>query len=280
MIVDPGRPLDPGFASAYSLGSAQHDSSTDPPTEAGRRGRPAPGQSGGLGLTSAPASADTPDSAAGGEWDASPAHSAIDDSVQAYLDSICKVPLLTREQEVRLAMRMDHTRKRLRRYLLRANFVMRDVVALLRRAERGDQRLDRVVQFAVSDRLEQHQIRGRLPHNLRTIEAILEANEQAYQGIADCTSRRQRRARWRNLHQRHGRAIRLVEQLGVRQEFLAGYIEQLRSLYQCVATLRTSNVGEDRQRRASILRSVQLGEKSLGRLVEKIDEADAGYELA
>ena len=46
---------------------------------------------------------------------------------------------------------------------------------------------------AVSDRLEKHQILGRLPHNLATVEALIEENEQVY-GAAFKT--RSERRRW------------------------------------------------------------------------------------
>jgi hypothetical protein len=104
----------------------------------------------------------------------------IDDPVRLYLQEIGRIPLLTRKQEVDLARQIETARRRFRRELLECDYVLRMAVGKLRRMADGDSSFDRTVQSAVSDRLEKHHILGRLPHNLKTLEAVIERNEEDY----------------------------------------------------------------------------------------------------
>ena len=51
---------------------------------------------------------------------------------------------------------------------------------MLNRVHRGELPFDRTVQVSVTDRLEKDQILGRLPHNLATLEVLLERNAEDY----------------------------------------------------------------------------------------------------
>ena len=75
---------------------------------------------------------------------------------------------------------------------------MQTAVKVLRRVHDGELPFDRTVQVSVTDQLEKHQILGRLPHNLRTLETLLKRNQRDY-NLATSKSRAagQRRAAWR-----------------------------------------------------------------------------------
>ena len=104
---------------------------------------------------------DTPDS-----------ESWSDDPVRMYLTQMGEIPLLTRQEEINLARRIETTRTALRRRLLACDFVIRAAYQVLSRVHRGELPFDRTVQVSVTDRLEKEQILGRLPHNLRTLEIM------------------------------------------------------------------------------------------------------------
>lgn len=155
------------------------------------------------------------DAAPSGELAADTA--ARDDALAVYLQQIGRIPLLSREQEIRLARRIERTRREFRRGLLVCDFVLRKAVALLEQVRDGSLPFDLTVQVAVSDRLEKHQIAGRLPHNLRTVQALLERDDADYRALErGHHTERQRRARWRQLARRRWRVVRLVEELGLR----------------------------------------------------------------
>jgi len=179
-----------------------------------------------------------------------PAVTEMEDPVRLYLNQIGQIPLLTRPQELTLAKRVYMTRRRFRRGLLECDFVMRAAFKLLVRVHAGDLPFDRIVQVAVGDRLEKHQILGRLPHNLKTLEALLAKNRDDYRQIVSCSiSKTRRRAAWRRLIHRRRRAVRLVEELGVRLEYIEPHFARVAKL--CTRTFELRPAVKRRKRRSS-----------------------------
>ena len=87
-----------------------------------------------------------------------------------YLTQMGEIPLLTRQEEIRLARRIEITRRRFRAKLLECDYVIQMAFRTLKRVHEGELPFDRTVQVSVTDRLEKEQILGRIPHNLRTLE--------------------------------------------------------------------------------------------------------------
>jgi RNA polymerase primary sigma factor len=151
-----------------------------------------------------------------------------DDPVRMYLTQMGEIPLLTRQEEISLAKRIETTRNKFRTRLLECDYVVRSAVKVLRRVHDGDLPFDRTVQVSVTDQLEKDQILGRLPHNLVTIEELLKRNRRDYK-IATSKSRKmsERRSAWKRLGRRRGRCVRLVEELGLRTQRVETMIQTL-----------------------------------------------------
>ena len=99
-----------------------------------------------------------------------------DDPVRMYLTQMGEIPLLDAgSEEVTLARQIEITRAKFRRRVLECDYVMQTAFKVLRRVHEGELPFDRTVQVSVTDQLEKDQILGRLPHNLRTLETLLEA---------------------------------------------------------------------------------------------------------
>ncbi|MFN9465292.1 MAG: sigma-70 factor domain-containing protein, partial [Planctomycetota bacterium] len=92
-----------------------------------------------------------------------------DDPVRMYLTQMGEIPLLTRQEEIRLAKKIEVTRRRFRTKLLECDYVIQYAYKILRRVHTGELPFDRTVQVSVTDRLEKDQILGRLPSNLKTL---------------------------------------------------------------------------------------------------------------
>ena len=103
-----------------------------------------------------------------------------DDPVRMYLTQMGEIPLLTRQEEIRLAKQIEITRRQFRRKVLECDYVMQTAFKVLRRVHDGELPFDRTVQVSVTDQLEKEQILGRLPHNLRTLEMLLKRNQHDY----------------------------------------------------------------------------------------------------
>ena len=151
-----------------------------------------------------------------------------DDPVRMYLTQMGEIPLLTRQQEIALAKEIEVTRARFRGKLLECDLVIQYVVKTLKRVHCGDLPFDRTVQVSVTDRLEKDQILGRLPHNLRTLEVLLKQNRQDYRLATSRSAKPAKREdAWVRLNRRRKRAVRLVEELGLRTQRIEPYIRML-----------------------------------------------------
>ncbi len=162
-----------------------------------------------------------------------------DDPVRMYLTQMGEIPLLTRQEEINLARRIETTRTAFRRRLLACDFVIRAAFKILSRVHRGELPFDRTVQVSVTDRLEKEQILGRLPHNLKTLEILLQRNEEDYR-IATSKSVKisQRRSAWARLAQRRRRAVMLIEELGLRTQRIEPHIAALEDFSERVDELQ------------------------------------------
>ncbi len=73
--------------------------------------------------------------------------------------------------------------------------------------------------MSVTDKLEKDQIQGRLTPNLETLESVLAQNKADYKVATSKSARPQdRAAAWRDLGRRRLRAVKLVEELGLRTQ--------------------------------------------------------------
>jgi RNA polymerase primary sigma factor len=216
-----------------------------------------------------------------------------DDPVRMYLTQMGEIPLLTRQQEINLARRIETTRTAFRRRLLACDYVIRAAYKVLKRVHRGELPFDRTVQVSVTDRLEKEQILGRLPHNLATLETLLERNAEDYR-IATSKSQKpvRRKTAWQNLAKRRRRAVMLVEELGLRTQRIEAMIGALEGFSARVDELKAQveQMRKDRkpaaERKAAmieyrnILRVTQETPASLRNRVNFLKEVYSKYQRA
>src|SRR5207245_8291022 len=100
----------------------------------------------------------------------------IDDPVRMYLTQMGEIPLLKREEEISLAKKIEVTRKRFRRKVLECDYALTNVVETLKRVHAGELPFDRTVKVSLTENLEKDKILQRMPHNLKTLERLLEQN--------------------------------------------------------------------------------------------------------
>ena len=101
-----------------------------------------------------------------------------DDPIRMYLSQMAKIPLLTREQEISLAKKIEITRKRFRRNLLSCHFALAGTVKTLHRVHQGELPFDRTIKVSLTEDLTKEQILRRMPRNLPTLDHLLEADRR------------------------------------------------------------------------------------------------------
>jgi RNA polymerase primary sigma factor len=225
--------------------------------------------------------------------DSTDTESWSDDPVRMYLTQMGEIPLLTRKEEIRLARKIEITRAAFRRKLLCCDYVIRSAVKVLHRVHRGELPFDRTVQVSVTDRLEKDQILGRLPHNLVTLDQLLERNAEDYR-IASSKSVRapERRAAWKRLSSRRCRAVLLVEELGLRTGRIEPMIGQLEQFSARIDQLKAQIDQMKRERKPAaerkpllvefrnILRALQETPSSLRNRIGELKKVYTEYQRA
>jgi RNA polymerase primary sigma factor len=155
----------------------------------------------------------------------------IDDPVRMYLTQMGEIPLLKREQEIALAKKIEVTRKRFRRKVLECDGALNQVVETLKRVHCGELPFDRTVKVSLTENLEKDKILQRMPHNLRTLEHLMEQNQQDFERIIDPrTGEDEKRKLRRALRVRRRKAVTLVEELSIRTQKVQPLMKRLEQM--------------------------------------------------
>jgi len=176
-----------------------------------------------------------------------------DDPIRLYLSQMAQIPLLTREEEVSLAKKIEVSRRRFRRSVLGCEYAMRATVDSLQRVHRGELPFDRTIKVSLTERLTKEQIQARMPHNLNTLEHLLASNKEIFtQLIRQSTTARQRKTIRTQFIRNRQKSLQLVEELSLRTRRvqplmtqLKHFSERMTQLKQELASLRQEGPKED-----------------------------------
>ena len=162
-----------------------------------------------------------------------------DDPIRMYLSQMAEIPLLSREEEVALAKKIEITRKRFRRSVLACDFSMRKTVETLNKVYHGELPFDRTIKVSLTERLTKEQIQARMPHNLRTLGQLLEANRQDFaQLIRKSTSPEAKVTIRTAFLRRRRKGLQLVEELSLRTRRVQPLVHQLSEFAEHMEELR------------------------------------------
>jgi RNA polymerase primary sigma factor len=155
----------------------------------------------------------------------------IDDPVRMYLTQMGEIPLLKREEEIALAKKIEVTRKRFRRKVLECDYALRNVVETLKRVHCGDLPFDRTVKVSLTENLEKDKILQRMPHNLKTLEHLMEENVEDFKTLADRRSGEEAMKEMRRtLKGRRRKTVTLVEELSIRTQKVQPLMKKLEQI--------------------------------------------------
>ena len=164
----------------------------------------------------------------------------IDDPVRMYLTQMGEIPLLKREQEINLAKKIEVTRKRFRRKVLECDGAMNQVVDTLKRVHSGELPFDRTIKVSLTENLEKDKILQRMPHNLRTLERLMEQNQEDFNQIMNAELDEETRRHFRRaLRNRRRKAVCLVEELSIRTQKIQPLMKKLEQIARRMEELET-----------------------------------------
>ena len=157
----------------------------------------------------------------------------IDDPVRMYLTQMGEIPLLTRDEEIFLAKRIELTRKQFRRKVLASDLAISSAVDVLRQVESGELPFDRTMKICISENLAKNTIIKRAPENLTTSEKLLEANRRDYEDlVAPGTKEEMAEASRRRMRARRQKCVQLLEELSLRTSRIQTIMKKLAAIHQ------------------------------------------------
>jgi RNA polymerase primary sigma factor len=217
----------------------------------------------------------------------------IDDPVRMYLTQMGEIPLLTRDEEIALAKKIEITRKRFRRELLESDYIMKSAIDILARVLNAELPFDRTIKVSMTEGLEKTQITGRMPHNLRTLEELRKQNIADFAvAMAPETAPADRETARQNLILRRRKMVTLLEELSLRTQRLQPAIKRLEQISERMTEIeqqieRMKNLKSARDERANLQRELHdlmnmtlETPVSLRRRMESVQSRFAEYEQA
>ncbi len=161
------------------------------------------------------------------------------DPIRMYLSQMAEIPLLSREEEIALAKKIEITRKRFRRNILRSFYALEATVKTLEQVQRGELPFDRTIKVSLTEHLTKEQVQARLPVNLSTLQHLLKAQRSDFAQLTrrDLPEGERSETRQRYLRRREKMLV-LVEELSLRTRRVQPLIQELEDFSQQIDEVR------------------------------------------
>ena len=170
-----------------------------------------------------------------------PSNKRIDDPVRMYLTQMGEISLLTRDEEIRLAKKIELCRYIFRRKVLQNDYAIAQSVEVLELVHAGDLPFDRTMKISTAEENAKEKIASRIPNNLKTVKRLLEINRELWERLEteELTEDQADAVRDRILAHRRKMAT-LIEELSLRTSKVQPLLKKLGSISKKMNELRTN----------------------------------------
>lgn len=156
----------------------------------------------------------------------------IDDPVRMYLTQMGEIPLLTRDEEISLARKIELTRLAFRRKVLESDYCARTAVEILQQVDEGALPFDRTMKMNSGEAQERAIVKNRLPANLATIEKLLDRNIDMFRKSQDAKDIDQIKGIVKQIHRNRRKVATLLEELSLRTSRIQPMMKKLQGIQQ------------------------------------------------
>jgi RNA polymerase primary sigma factor len=155
----------------------------------------------------------------------------IDDPVRMYLTQMGIIPLLSREEEISLAKKIETTRKGFLRKILKSDFSQEACLKILEDIISGELPFDRTL--AITVELENHKERllRQFPKRARVLKTLLKKNKEDYDKLKlRKTSVKDKLRLLRNIRSRQRKGALILEELNIRTKKLQPIVKRMQEI--------------------------------------------------
>ena len=211
-----------------------------------------------------------------------------DDPIRMYLSQMSIIPLLTRDEEISLAKRIEIARKQYRNAVLGCTYALSATMSTLKRVYSGELPFDRTIKVSLTENLTKEQIQSRMPHNFRTMDRLRKLNAADFRLLIDknVSDADKAEARTRFIRRRAKLTI-LVEELSLRSRRIFPLIKEMRKFADRMTWLKSqlaltgeeaASTGEKKRFRVELLRLVQLCQESPESMTRRASDCEKYFE--
>ncbi len=150
-----------------------------------------------------------------------------DDALGLYLRQMGSIPLLTRAQELKLAVSLERHRIRYRKAGLLNLLNLSRVIELFEKIQAGELAIDPQIDVVGTLGITREKILAKIPIHLKTLKRIVNAAKQDFQAMFRTTSVNIKRKIAREIWHKTRKAIKLAEELAPRIDLIDHWVEDL-----------------------------------------------------
>jgi len=140
----------------------------------------------------------------------------IDDPVRMYLTQMGEIPLLTRDEEISLARKIELTRLAFRRKVLENDFCAKAAIEILQQVQDGSLPFDRTMKMSTAENLVRSVVRSRMPQNIGTSLKLLDRNTDTFDKNKNVDNIDQIKKDIKQMHRNRRKIATLLEELSLR----------------------------------------------------------------
>jgi len=172
----------------------------------------------------------------------------IDDPIRMYLTQMGEIPLLSREEEISLARKIELTRMAFRRKVLESDYSAAAAVEILEQVHDGTLPFDRTMKLSSTENLVRSVVKKRLPHNIETAHKLLGLNRNLFHKIRNSENVADTRSLLKRMHRNRRKLATLLEELSLRTSRIQPMMKKLQSIQRKMHELqRRINEGPDKE---------------------------------
>jgi len=149
----------------------------------------------------------------------------IDDPIRMYLTQMGQISLLTRDDEIALARKIEIARMAFRRKMLQCDYCARNTIDLLQQVYDGSMSFDRTIKTGTVENLTKSVIKKRMPPNIETANKLLKINQMLFNTWLQTPDKAAQKAHLKRIHRNRRKIATLLEELSLR----TGRIQAMRN---------------------------------------------------